>query len=234
MSRGVKDISGSWYNKPAEVTKRYNRKMTTLKKNNPKKWESEQKKLKNLDTKYRKYDFKTKEYKLVTPKTEKGKSEVRKFVEKFEKKYNKKKTQKEVTKKPIIKKLKRLQPIFKPAGKKSDYVPMQPLIPEFTEIENENLDDYVPGGESGLQDFIDFIADEFGYDYNDDPEKAKKIFEDMGKKNYDATMSYAKSKKLKQEEIRDELNAAQERYKYSDVSEIDTTGFKKNPYGGNM
>lgn len=229
MARGVKDISGSWYNKPGEVTKRYNRKMQTLKKNNPKKWESEQKKLKNLDTKYRKYDFKTKEYKLITPKTEKGKSEVRKFVEKFENRYNKKKTQKEVTKK-----LKPLKPIIKPAGKKSDYIPMQPLVPEFAEIDETDLDNYVPGGETSLQDFIDFIADEFGYDYNDDPEKAKKIFEDMGKKNYDATISYAKSKKMKQEEIRDELNAAQERYKYSDVSEIDTSGFKKNPYGGNM
>lgn len=229
MARGVKDISGSWYNKPGEVTKRYNRKMATLKKNNPKKWESEQKKLKNLDTKYRKYDFKTKEYKLVTPTTEKGKNAVRKFVEKFENRYNKKKTQKEVTKK-----LKPLKPIIKPAGKKSDYIPMQPLTPEFNEIDETDLDNYVPGGETSLQDFIDFIADEFGYDYNDDPEKAKKIFEDMGKKNYDATISYAKSKKMKQEEIRDELNAAQERYKYSDVSEIDTSGFKKNPYGGNM
>ena len=233
MARGVKDISGSWYNKPAEVTKRYNRKMATLKKNNPKKWESEQKKLKNLDTKYRKYDFKTKEYKLITPKTEKGKSDVRKFVKKFEDKYGKKKAKSDAEK-PVIKKLKPLKPIFKPAGQKSDYIPLQPLTPEFNEIDVENLDEYVPGGESGLQDFIDFIADEFGYDYNDEPEKAKKIFEDMGKKNYDATMAYAKSKKLKQEEIRDELNAAQERYKYSDVNEIDTSGFKKNPYGGNM
>ena len=231
MARGVKDISGSWYNKPGEVTKRYNRKMQTLKKHNPKKWETEQKKLKDLDTKYRKYDFKTKEYKLVTPKTEKGKNTVRKFVEKFEKTYDKKKTKKS---EKTVKNLKPLKPIFKPAGKKSDYIPMQPLVPEFTEIDETDLDNYVPGGETGLQDFIDFIADEYGYDYNDDPEKAKKIFEDMGKKNYDATIAYAKQKRMKSEEVKNELIAAQERYKYSDISEVDTTGFKKNPYGGNM